>query len=88
MGVAASTLGDVYGYGILLLEMITRKRSIDDMFVDELDLHNYVNRALLGQVYEIVDPCCFLKQEMKTKEWILEGIKLMVEERWSVLFPW
>ena len=87
MGVAASTLGDVYGYGILWLEMITRKRSMDDMFVDELDLHNYVNRALLGQVYEFVDPCCFLKQEMKTKEWILEGIKLMVEERWSVLLP-
>ncbi|CDP16553.1 unnamed protein product [Coffea canephora] len=55
MGVAASTLGDVYGYGILLLEMITRKRPIDDMFVDELDLHNYVNRALLGQVYEIME---------------------------------
>ncbi|CDP10862.1 unnamed protein product [Coffea canephora] len=55
MGVAASILGDVYSYGILLLEMITRKRPTDDMFMDELDLHNYVNRALAGQVYEIVD---------------------------------
>ncbi|XP_071939092.1 probable LRR receptor-like serine/threonine-protein kinase At3g47570 [Coffea arabica] len=68
MGVAASTLGDVYSYGILLLEMVTRKRPTDDMFMDEVNLHNYVNRALPGQVYEIVDPLLLSKAEMKTKE--------------------
>ncbi|CDP16557.1 unnamed protein product [Coffea canephora] len=61
MGVAASTLGDVYSYGILLLEMVTRKRPTNDMFMDEVDLHNYVNRALPGQVYEIVDPLLLSK---------------------------
>ncbi|CDP21694.1 unnamed protein product [Coffea canephora] len=54
MGLTASTLGDVYSYGILLLEMITRRRPTDDMFMDELDLHNYVNRALPEQVCEIM----------------------------------
>ncbi|CDP20760.1 unnamed protein product [Coffea canephora] len=56
MGHAASTPGDVYSYGILLLEMITKRRPTDDMFMDELDIHNYVNRALHEQVSEIVDP--------------------------------
>nr|XP_027082974.1 receptor kinase-like protein Xa21 [Coffea arabica] len=56
LGHAASTPGDVYSYGILLLEMITKRRPTDDMFMDELDIHNYVNRALHEQVSEIVDP--------------------------------
>ncbi|XP_027182290.1 LRR receptor-like serine/threonine-protein kinase EFR [Coffea eugenioides] len=56
MGHAASTPGDVYSYGILLLEMITKRRPTDDMFMDELDIHNYVNRALHEQVSQIVDP--------------------------------
>ncbi|XP_027156011.1 LRR receptor-like serine/threonine-protein kinase EFR [Coffea eugenioides] len=56
MGHAASTPGDVYSYGILLLEMITKRRPTDDMFMDELDIYNYVNRALHEQVSEIVDP--------------------------------
>ncbi|XP_027082522.2 LRR receptor-like serine/threonine-protein kinase EFR [Coffea arabica] len=56
MGHAASTPGDVYSYGILLLEMITKRRPTDDMFMDELNIHNYVNRVLHEQVSEIVDP--------------------------------
>ncbi|CDP19382.1 unnamed protein product [Coffea canephora] len=46
---------DAY-YGILLLEMITRRRPIDDIFMGDLDLHNYVNGALHERVLEIVDP--------------------------------
>ncbi|CDP19927.1 unnamed protein product [Coffea canephora] len=61
MGLAASTQGDVYSYGILLLEMITGRRPTDDIFVGDLDLHNYVNGALHERVSEIVDPLLFLE---------------------------
>ncbi|CDP19501.1 unnamed protein product [Coffea canephora] len=55
MGLVAPTQGDVYSYGILLLEMIAGRRPIDDIFVGDLDLHNYVNGALHERVPKIVD---------------------------------
>ncbi|KAJ0103290.1 hypothetical protein Patl1_06569 [Pistacia atlantica] len=36
MGAIVSPEGDVYSYGILLLEMITGKRPTDEMFNEEL----------------------------------------------------
>ncbi|XP_026421266.1 probable LRR receptor-like serine/threonine-protein kinase At3g47570 [Papaver somniferum] len=56
MGGAASTEGDVYSYGILLLEMFTGKRPTDDMFKDGLDIHNFSKMHMLpDRIEEIVD---------------------------------
>ncbi|KAF5453646.1 hypothetical protein F2P56_028537, partial [Juglans regia] len=38
----ASTQGDVYSFGIFVLEIFTGKRPIDSMFQDIFNLHNYV----------------------------------------------
>ncbi|CAN6565426.1 unnamed protein product [Malus baccata var. baccata] len=51
-----STYGDVYSYGILLLEMLTGKMPTDDMFKGGMDLHNFVMMALPERVGEICDP--------------------------------
>ncbi|CAN6568951.1 unnamed protein product [Malus baccata var. baccata] len=56
MGSKVSKYGDLYSYGILLLEMITSKRPTDDMFKDGMDLHNFVTMALPERVEEICDP--------------------------------
>ncbi|CAN6705226.1 unnamed protein product [Malus baccata var. baccata] len=56
MGGEVSTYGDVYSYGILLLEMLTGKRPTDDMFNGGMDLHNFVMMALPERVGEICDP--------------------------------
>lgn len=56
MGGEASIHGDVYSYGILLLEMFTGKRPTNEMFKEDLNLHNYARKALPDQILQIVDP--------------------------------
>ncbi|XP_059640566.1 probable LRR receptor-like serine/threonine-protein kinase At3g47570 [Cornus florida] len=56
LGSKVSTKGDVYSYGILVLEMMTRKRPTDSMFEGGLNIHNFARMALPDRVMEIVDP--------------------------------
>ncbi|XP_058217497.1 probable LRR receptor-like serine/threonine-protein kinase At3g47570 [Rhododendron vialii] len=58
------TCGDVYSYGILLLEMFTGKRPTDGMFSDSLTLHNFVKMSLPEKIAEIVDATLFQQREM------------------------
>ncbi|XP_019163121.1 PREDICTED: putative receptor-like protein kinase At3g47110 isoform X3 [Ipomoea nil] len=59
MGSDLSTFGDMYSYGILLLEMFTSKSPTSDIFNNGLTLHNYVRMSMPEQVAEIVDPKLF-----------------------------
>ncbi|XP_024177333.1 probable LRR receptor-like serine/threonine-protein kinase At3g47570 isoform X1 [Rosa chinensis] len=54
-GVEASRQGDVYSYGILVLEMFTGRRPTDEMFIDGLKLRDFVKMALPGRLVQIVD---------------------------------
>ncbi|KAF7847886.1 hypothetical protein BT93_L2482 [Corymbia citriodora subsp. variegata] len=64
MGSEASREGDVYSYGILLLEIFTGLRPTDDTFGDNLTLHKFVAEALPERVLEITDN--FLLQERES----------------------
>ncbi|TVU51418.1 hypothetical protein EJB05_02849, partial [Eragrostis curvula] len=47
--------GDVYSYGIIILELLTGKHPTDEMFSDGWSLHKYVEKALPQNIHEILD---------------------------------
>jgi serine/threonine protein kinase len=59
LGGTVSTQGDVYSYGIMLLEMLTRKQPTSHMFVGDLNLHNWVNFAFPNKVKEVIESSLF-----------------------------
>ncbi|XP_042943287.1 receptor kinase-like protein Xa21 isoform X2 [Carya illinoinensis] len=51
-----STRGDVYSYGILLMETFTRKKPTDNIFVEEMNLKRWVEESLDDRsIVEIID---------------------------------
>ncbi|TQE00074.1 hypothetical protein C1H46_014327 [Malus baccata] len=78
--------GDVYSYGILLLEMFTGKMPTGDMFQGSSNLHNFVKAALPEQVLDIVDPVLIKEKvegEMSANQHLTEAsttIRMTFEE--------
>ncbi|XP_074334994.1 putative LRR receptor-like serine/threonine-protein kinase At3g47570 [Apium graveolens] len=60
-----SAEGDVYSYGILLLELFSGKRPTESSMTMDSgnNLHDYVRKALPERVMDIADPQIFLFQE-------------------------
>ncbi|KAJ1376836.1 Serine-threonine/tyrosine-protein kinase, catalytic domain [Sesbania bispinosa] len=55
LGVKASTQGDVYSFGILLLEMFIAKKPTDEMFKEGLSLNKFISAMDENQVLNIAD---------------------------------
>ncbi|XP_040361959.1 putative receptor-like protein kinase At3g47110 [Rosa chinensis] len=56
VGVEPSKQGDVYSYGILVLQLFTGRRPTNEMFVDGCNIHTFVKTAIQGRLMQIVDP--------------------------------
>ncbi|KAL8506469.1 hypothetical protein ACS0TY_017387 [Phlomoides rotata] len=50
-----STMVDVYSYGILLMEVFTKRRPTDEMFSGELTMRRWVSESFPNSVMQIVD---------------------------------
>ncbi|KAL6603890.1 hypothetical protein ACP70R_044251 [Stipagrostis hirtigluma subsp. patula] len=51
-----STEGDVYSYGIIILEMLTGRRPTDVMFTNGLTLRKFVENSFHQKIGEVLDP--------------------------------
>ncbi|KAK9725057.1 hypothetical protein RND81_05G119300 [Saponaria officinalis] len=85
LGSEASADGDIYSYGIVLLEMITGKRPTDQMlFQENSNLHVYAEATLPDQVLQIVDPT--LEHDITEVVDNRRAIPNMVERRVECMF--
>ena len=51
----------------MLLEMLTRKKPIDDMFVRELSLRQWVKASIPYKIMEVIDDNLFKTQQETVK---------------------
>ncbi|KAI8529361.1 hypothetical protein RHMOL_Rhmol12G0219500 [Rhododendron molle] len=68
MGSNMNIKGDVCSFGILVLEMVTRKRPTDNMFAGGLSLHKWVESHYHGQIERAVDPLLVKAMSDQTPE--------------------
>ncbi|KAJ0081662.1 hypothetical protein Patl1_11947 [Pistacia atlantica] len=47
--------GDVYSYGIMLMETFTRKKPTDEIFTEEINLRRWVGESLCNTEMQVVD---------------------------------
>ncbi|KAL5570535.1 hypothetical protein UlMin_027110 [Ulmus minor] len=66
MGGEISIEGDVYSFGILILEIFTGRRPTDQMFNDSYNLHNFVKTVLPDRLVEIIDPYLLSREVEET----------------------
>ncbi|KAI5447714.1 hypothetical protein KIW84_015242, partial [Lathyrus oleraceus] len=50
-----SVKGDVYSYGIMLMEIFTAKKPTNEMFAGELTLKTWISESMGRSIMEIVD---------------------------------
>ncbi|MCH82034.1 LRR receptor-like kinase [Trifolium medium] len=71
-GGLVSPQGDIYSYGILLLEMLTGKRPTNSIFYENLSLHNFCKMKIPNEILEIVDSR-LLMPFSKDQTWVVEN---------------
>ncbi|RDX92646.1 putative LRR receptor-like serine/threonine-protein kinase, partial [Mucuna pruriens] len=68
MNFEVSMNGDVYSFGILMLEMLTGRRPTDEIFENSQNLHNFVENSIPSNLLQILDPSLIQKHEEATIE--------------------
>ncbi|KAH6812579.1 hypothetical protein C2S51_000234 [Perilla frutescens var. frutescens] len=78
-----TTRVDVYSYGILLMEMLSRRRPTDDMFSGELTMRRWVLELFPHSVLEIVDDERWNRYLEETRQtdgsWLTSAVELALE---------
>ena len=75
MGCKFSVEGDIYSFGIILLEMITGKRPTDEMFKDGINLQSFVELSLPNKINEILESSLTAYHEGKDIDQVVDTIQ-------------
>ncbi|GJZ14754.1 leucine-rich repeat protein [Tanacetum coccineum] len=83
IGSEMTSSGDIYSFGIVLLEVMTGKKPTDDMFNNGLSLHKFAYMALPNHVVNVIDNDAIVLQSteanaMKMEECLVAIIKIGV----------
>ncbi|XP_059070163.1 putative leucine-rich repeat receptor-like serine/threonine-protein kinase At2g24130 isoform X3 [Cryptomeria japonica] len=79
MGGKISTKGDVYSYGILILELLTRRRPTDNMFVEGINLPKWASMHFPNKITEVVDNQLLIDVEESNKEMVLACLTEVIQ---------
>ena len=71
-----STRGDVYSFGILLMETFTRKKPIDDKFSGEMSLKSWVKQSLPSD--GVIDTNLLSKYNRQKQEMAAKGCAISI----------
>ena len=63
-----SARGDVYSFGILMMETLTRKKPTDNMFDEQLNLQYWIKDALPHSVTEIANTNLLKEENLSAKK--------------------
>jgi hypothetical protein len=74
MGGHPAVEGDVYSYGILLLEMFTGISPTDERFRDDASLHKQVEMAFPEHIMDMVDARLFLQTNGEENLYATENV--------------
>ncbi|MQL97353.1 hypothetical protein Taro_030046 [Colocasia esculenta] len=77
----ASTKGDVFSYGVLLLEMVTGRKPTDACFGNDLTIHKFVDMAFPEHVLGIVDPDLLREEDGTTADDTMPSLNDVKQER-------
>ncbi|GJS62868.1 leucine-rich repeat protein, partial [Tanacetum coccineum] len=72
IGSEMTSCGDIYSFGILLLEVMTGKRPTDGMFNEGLSLHKFACMALPDNAVDIIDDDTIVLQSKEANAYKLE----------------
>ncbi|XP_057837314.2 putative leucine-rich repeat receptor-like serine/threonine-protein kinase At2g24130 [Cryptomeria japonica] len=72
IGGKLTTKGDVYSYGILILELLTRRRPTDDMFTEGINLQKWIEMHFPNRISDVVDNCLLIDAHESGTSMVIE----------------